>query len=93
MVLGHIYKTGDAPTTHGVVDCLQFELEADAYAASRVGAVIMRDSLKESLAFILATFVARGLFPADALETVTQKSLETLKPRLDALEALAAKGM
>lgn len=93
VVLGHIYKTGDAPTTHGVVDCLQFELEADAYAAKRVGALTMRDSLKESLTFILATFVARGLLPADALEEATQKSLEAIKPRLDALEALAAKGM
>lgn len=82
--LGHLEKHKGVK---GVVDDMEIELEADAYAAKKCGAKVMRAALGKTLSGIIGELADRYEIPENVKFKIYRDAVRKLKPRLSAIRA------
>lgn len=82
----HLKKAQEAQCV-GIVDNMDFELEADAYAVSVCSAKAMLNGLKKTIGFCLKHVFAQNAIPKEDRGQIYRKVAENIKPRFDALRA------
>jgi Zn-dependent peptidase ImmA (M78 family) len=84
IVLGHLEKHEGAK---GIIDDMEIELEADAFACNQYGARTVRAALGKTLTTMLADFSAEYDISIEQRTAFYRNAVRGLKPRLSALRA------
>lgn len=82
----HLKKAQEAQCV-GIVDNMDFEIEADAHAAKTVSAKAMLSGLKKTIGFCLKHAFIDNEISKEARGEIYRKVAENVKPRFDALRA------
>lgn len=82
----HLKKAQEAQCV-GIVDNMDFEIEADAHAAKTVSAKAMLSGLKKTIGFCLKHAFINNQIAKEDRGDIYRKVAENIKPRFDALRA------
>lgn len=82
----HLKKAREAQCV-GIIDNIDFEIEADAHAAKTVSAKAMLSGLKKTIGFCLKHAFINNQIAKEARGEIYRKVAENIKPRFDALRA------
>ena len=83
---GHMHSAA-AEGVEGVIDNMQYELEADAFAIEKCGAAALLSGMKKAIASTLNAAIKHYEVPETMRLHVTKAALKALKPRLSALRS------
>ena len=83
---GHTHAAAD-DCVEGIIDNMEYELQADAYAIAKCGAVSLLGGMKKAITSTLNAAIKRYDVPESMRLHVTKAALRALKPRLAVIRA------
>lgn len=83
---GHIHAAAD-DCVEGIIDNMEYELQADSFAIEKCGAVALLSGMKKAITSTLNAAIKRYDVPESMRLHVTKTALRALKPRLAVIRA------